>query len=149
MAPGSTPNPVRVVLKLPLVPLRVSVVKVPLLPAPCQLHTTVHGGCFGSTQFEGDLPKTKKTKGPIIFAGSSDGCPDLFLCYQSSLTPSSLTPCFLCFSNMILDPCCYRGAGLCAGDLTCPWLPDFFLELDQSQAWSDDEIDPAPEFEYD
>ncbi|MES9904061.1 MAG: hypothetical protein ABW168_15480 [Sedimenticola sp.] len=27
--------------------------------------------------------------------------------------------------------------------------PEFCLELDQSQAWSDDEVDPAPEFEYD
>ncbi|MEJ1336841.1 MAG: hypothetical protein RPU64_13460 [Candidatus Sedimenticola sp. (ex Thyasira tokunagai)] len=27
--------------------------------------------------------------------------------------------------------------------------PDFFPELDQSQAWSDDEVDSAPEFEYD
>ncbi|MES9857393.1 MAG: hypothetical protein ABW166_12415 [Sedimenticola sp.] len=27
--------------------------------------------------------------------------------------------------------------------------PGFFLELGQSQAWSDDVVDPAPEFEYD
>ncbi|MES9905099.1 MAG: hypothetical protein ABW168_20800 [Sedimenticola sp.] len=27
--------------------------------------------------------------------------------------------------------------------------PDFFLELDQSQAWSDDVVDPVPELEYD
>ncbi|WXG54263.1 MAG: transposase [Candidatus Sedimenticola sp. (ex Thyasira tokunagai)] len=27
--------------------------------------------------------------------------------------------------------------------------PDFFLELDQSQAWSDEVVDPVPEFEYD
>ncbi|MCP4125616.1 MAG: hypothetical protein GY753_00975 [Gammaproteobacteria bacterium] len=27
--------------------------------------------------------------------------------------------------------------------------PDFCLELDQYQAWSDDAVDPVPEFEYD
>ncbi|MES9855373.1 MAG: hypothetical protein ABW166_02045 [Sedimenticola sp.] len=27
--------------------------------------------------------------------------------------------------------------------------PDFCLELDQSQAWADDEGDPVAEFEYD
>ncbi len=27
--------------------------------------------------------------------------------------------------------------------------PEFYLELDQRQAWSDDVIDPVPEFEYD
>ncbi len=27
--------------------------------------------------------------------------------------------------------------------------PDFFLELDQSQAWPDDVVNPVPEFEYD
>ncbi|MES9905102.1 MAG: hypothetical protein ABW168_20815 [Sedimenticola sp.] len=27
--------------------------------------------------------------------------------------------------------------------------PDFFLELDRSQVWSDDVVDPVPEFEYD
>ncbi len=27
--------------------------------------------------------------------------------------------------------------------------PDFCLELDQRQVWSDDAVDPVPEFEYD